>query len=340
MKFSFKLGPSTSTTNGDEFNRNGACINQHSAGSLIVGGVRHGGGLSTGPKTSTTELGFAEARDVRDKSLKGVTALTAMTGASGFIEKEKMSKDSKKRQRSEVVIECKKKLRSGDTPTTEEDQPQDIDSDYKEFSKELDTVKGGLIVNKARTNRKKSGETKVAAPLLVRMNRERDVTSPLPLKREATTMTIIKVEADVVPTPYSDNNNFERLVKPPLGSDHKPDFTKVKVEDFGLAMLKGMGFDPDSAAGKERNKNLEFKVRAYVRGGLGSDRFLKGKKERNKNLEFKVRAYVRGGLGSDRFLKGKKEGEPDVTKNPELVDRLSDDYEEEESSSSSSRSED
>jgi len=309
MKFSFKLGPSTSTTNGDEFNRNGACINQHSAGSLIVGGVRHGG-LSTGPKTSTTELGFAEARDVRDKSLKGVTALTAMTGASGFIEKEKMCKDSKKRQRSEVVIDCKKKLRSGDTPT--EDQPQEIDRDYKEFSKELDTVKGGLIVNKARTNRKKSGETKVAAPLLVRMNRERDVTSPLPLKQEANAMTIIKVEADVVPTPYSDNNNFERLVKPPLGSDHKPDFTKVKVEDFGLAMLKGMGFDPDSAAGKERNKNLEFKVRAYVRGGLGSD----------------------------RFLKGKKEGEPDVTKNPELVDRLSDDYEEEESSSSSSRSED
>jgi len=311
MKFSFKLGSSSTSNGGDEFN--GSCSNKQSGG-LIVGGVRQGGKCGVATSSSTmTELGFVKANDIIDKSLRGVTAITAMAGGQGFIEREEMTKDSKKRQRSELVIECKKKLRTDDQPPSDEDDTN-LENNYNEFSRDLEVIKGGLIINKARRNRIKAADSsKVTAPLLVRMNRDKNEIAT-PVKQEATpttrTMTIIKVEADIVSTSTTtvDNSNIERLIKPPLGSNHKPDFSKVKVEDFGLAMLKGMGYNPDDTAGKKRSKNLEFKVRAYVRGGLGSD----------------------------RFLKGKKEGEPDVTKNPEDPDRSSDEDDEENSSTSSS----
>ncbi|EKX73626.1 conserved hypothetical protein [Theileria equi strain WA] len=48
-------------------------------------------------------------------------------------------------------------------------------------------------------------------------------------------------------------------------------YDKMPVENFGLAMLLGMGFDPKSNFKKPR----EYKKRVYERGGLGSDAAMK-----------------------------------------------------------------
>ncbi|GBE61345.1 D-box splicing factor-binding site containing protein, putative [Babesia ovata] len=54
-------------------------------------------------------------------------------------------------------------------------------------------------------------------------------------------------------------------------SDHEPAYEKVAVDQFGLAMLLGMGFDPK----KNTNKPKEYKRRAYERAGLGADASMK-----------------------------------------------------------------
>jgi hypothetical protein len=54
---------------------------------------------------------------------------------------------------------------------------------------------------------------------------------------------------------------------------HLPDFSaasydSVPVEEFGLATLTGMGYDPK----KHNTPIIEFKSKAYVRAGLGADK--------------------------------------------------------------------
>eukprot|EP00921_Rhytidocystis_pertsovi_P017426 GHVQ01027421.1.p2 GENE.GHVQ01027421.1~~GHVQ01027421.1.p2 ORF type:complete len:309 (+),score=55.63 GHVQ01027421.1:533-1459(+) len=51
-------------------------------------------------------------------------------------------------------------------------------------------------------------------------------------------------------------------------------YDRISVEDFGLAMVRGMGFDPTKefdAHGNKVVKPYELKKRAYVRAGIGAD---------------------------------------------------------------------
>ncbi|EDO05339.1 DExH-box splicing factor binding site family protein [Babesia bovis T2Bo] len=54
-------------------------------------------------------------------------------------------------------------------------------------------------------------------------------------------------------------------------TDVEPSYENVAVEEFGLAMLLGMGFNPAT----NTNKPKEYKRRAYDRAGLGADAHMK-----------------------------------------------------------------
>eukprot|EP00917_Polyrhabdina_sp_WS-2016_P016564 GHVP01035824.1.p3 GENE.GHVP01035824.1~~GHVP01035824.1.p3 ORF type:complete len:272 (+),score=80.23 GHVP01035824.1:2444-3259(+) len=55
-------------------------------------------------------------------------------------------------------------------------------------------------------------------------------------------------------------------------------YDSVPVEEFGVALLKGMGFNPQ----KHATKPYVFTARQYIHGGLGSDQKLKEEKEKHE----------------------------------------------------------
>ncbi|CDR95477.1 hypothetical protein, conserved [Babesia bigemina] len=74
-------------------------------------------------------------------------------------------------------------------------------------------------------------------------------------------------------------------------SDHEPAYEKVAVDQFGLAMLLGMGFDPK----KNTNKPKEYKRRVYERAGLGADASMK------QNMEALTDTRVMAKLKKDQM---------------------------------------
>ncbi|GFE55752.1 D-box splicing factor-binding site containing protein, putative [Babesia ovis] len=70
-----------------------------------------------------------------------------------------------------------------------------------------------------------------------------------------------------------------------------PEYDKVSVDEFGLAMLLGMGFDPS----KNTNKPKEYKRRAYDRAGLGADAHMK------HNMETLTNAGMMAKLKKDQM---------------------------------------
>jgi len=101
----------------------------------------------------------------------------------------------------------------------------------------------------------------------------------------------------------------------PLKVDIRPesskleDYNAVPIEQFGLAMLRGMGFKADEGVGKTKQKVNEIKVEVRPKGlGLGAIPVKKKIADVKKNaeddvLQMKVGAYVRvvSGPYEDRY---------------------------------------
>ncbi|ORM40426.1 uncharacterized protein BXIN_2145 [Babesia sp. Xinjiang] len=79
------------------------------------------------------------------------------------------------------------------------------------------------------------------------------------------------VEQATKTVPILLRNKDQRDRQEEADSDDAPSYEKVAVDQFGLAMLLGMGFDPQN----NTNKPKEYKRRAYDRAGLGADAHMK-----------------------------------------------------------------
>lgn len=78
---------------------------------------------------------------------------------------------------------------------------------------------------------------------------------------------------------------------PAVPNNDASSYEKVPVEDFGLAMLLGMGFDPKT----NNNKPKEYKRRVYERAGLGADAHMK------QNMDALTNASVMAKLKKDQM---------------------------------------
>ncbi|GIX64125.1 glutamate-cysteine ligase catalytic subunit [Babesia caballi] len=76
-----------------------------------------------------------------------------------------------------------------------------------------------------------------------------------------------------------------------IDTDDAPSYERVAVEQFGLAMLLGMGFNPKT----NTNRPKEYKRRAYERAGLGADAHMK------QNMETLTNASAMAKLKKDQM---------------------------------------
>eukprot|EP00915_Cephaloidophora_sp_WS-2016_P011636 GHVH01017020.1.p1 GENE.GHVH01017020.1~~GHVH01017020.1.p1 ORF type:complete len:280 (+),score=60.73 GHVH01017020.1:538-1377(+) len=247
MKYSFTLRKSDAANSSGQLQLNGR------------------GGLDA---MNSTQLGFASAElGTADKRLKNVTSFKEMGKEGTFVGEtvdEAFATSGRKRKAATAIIHCHKRIKVAEVERSSEGDDLKAEMCDQAFSDELKTKEGGLIVNKiARRSRIRS-----TAPLLVRMQLPSvaEGGSSQSAVKSDPVASMIKNEASV-----NRGGDVSVLIRSVTSqcADAPPDFVKVAVKDFGMAMILGMGYDETA----DRNKPVDMKVRSYARGGLGSDKF-------------------------------------------------------------------